>query len=277
MKKLVAVETFENKAGFEAEYNVGTGMADMLTDALIQSGRFNVMERQAVQSIIGEQDFSAGDRTSESGSSAQIGKIIPVQILIRGSITEFDVKESGGGQGLSLYGVSVNMDKSTAHVAVIIRLIDTTTGRVIDSQRVEGQAEEGGMSLGLSISDIGIDQNSFHKTPLGKAVQVAVDNAVEYIVGRMDCIPWEGKVVTVKDNLVVINSGSRVGIQTDDVFEIYRNEEEFIDPDTGLSLGTEQKLIGKVKVVCVQKKFCKAEPLSGEGFKAKDIVKAVTE
>ena len=59
LKKLVAVEEFENKAGAASNWKIGTGMADMLTDALIHSGNFIVLERQAVQSVLAEQDFAA--------------------------------------------------------------------------------------------------------------------------------------------------------------------------------------------------------------------------
>lgn len=275
LKKLVAVEEFKNKAGAESSWKIGTGMADMLTDALIQSGNFIVLERQAVQSVLAEQDFAASGRTTQANSVAKIGKMPPAQILIRGSVTEFQEDTGGGGQGLNIRGFNLKMNKGKSHVAVIIRLIDTTTGEVLDSQRVEGEAKKGGLGIGYSGSGFGFGSDGFTKSPLGKACQIAIDRAVEYITEYMQGLPWQGKVVTVKNNLVIINSGSNVGIKTGDKFEIYRKGEEFFDPDTGMSLGSESSKIGEVEVVSVMEKFCKATPVTGSGFKAKDIVRSL--
>jgi curli biogenesis system outer membrane secretion channel CsgG len=275
LKKLVAVEQFENKAGVASSFNLGTGMADMLTDALIQSGNFIVLERQAVESVLAEQDFAASGRTTQAGTTAQIGKMPPAQILIRGAVTEFQEDTGGGGQGLNIKGFNVGMKRGRSHVAIIIRLIDTTTGEVLDSQRVEGEIEEGGLGLGYSGGGFGFGTSGFSKTPMGKATQIAIDRAVDYITRRMQSIPWEGKVVTVNDGMVILNSGINSGLRAGDRFAIYRKGEEFIDPDTGMSLGSESSKIGEVEIVSVQEKFSRATPIAGSGFAARDIVRQI--
>ena len=131
----------------------------------------------------------------------------PAQILIRGSVTEFQENTGGGGQGLNIKGFNLNMDKGESHVAVIIRLIDTSTGEVLDSQRVEGKAKKGGLGIGYSGGGFGFGSDGFSETPLGKACQIAIDRAVEYVTGHMAGMPWQGKVVTVKNDMVIINSG----------------------------------------------------------------------
>lgn len=273
LKKLVAVESFENKAGAASSWEIGDGMADMLTDALIQSGNFIVLERQALESVLQEQDFAASGRTTTAGATASIGKMPPAQILIRGAITEFDESKKGGGQGLNIRGFNVNMNRDTAHVAVIIRLIDTSTGEVLDSQRVEGNAEAGGLGFDFSGSGFGFGQEGFSKTPLGKATQIAIDNAVDYVTQKMRAIPWEGKVVTVQGETIIINSGTNTGIQVGDQFTVFHKGEDFIDPDTGMLLGSDTSQIGVIEVVNVQEKFSKAVAVSGSGFQAKDIVR----
>lgn len=274
LKKLVAVEQFQNKAGAQSSWQIGTGMADMLTDSLIQSGQYKVMERQAVESVLKEQDFAASGRTTQAGSVAKIGKMPPVQILIRGAVTEFAESKGGGGQGVNIRGFNLNMKKERAHIAVIIRLIDTSTGEVLDSQRIEGDAESGGVGFGYSGGGSGFGSSGFTKTPIGKACQVAIDRAVAYIFAKTKDMPWEGKIVAVKNGNLIINSGSNVGIMAGDVFEVYNLGEEFIDPDTGMSLGSESSKIGELEVISVMEKFCKAVSISGSGFAAKDIVKS---
>src|SRR5882762_2598683 len=58
LKKIVAVATFENKTTWQGQVSIGDGMADQLTDALMQSGQFVVMERQALKEVITEQDLA---------------------------------------------------------------------------------------------------------------------------------------------------------------------------------------------------------------------------
>ncbi len=273
LKKLVAVDVFENKAGFGSEMQLGTGMADMLTDSLMQSGFFRVMERQAVESVVKEQDFAAGGRTTKAGSVARIGKMPPVQILIRGAVTEFDVQSSDGGQGITYGGVTIKMHRTTAHIAIIIRLIDTTTGQVLDSQRIEGVAEAGGLGVDFVDSDFDLHQDASKKTPVGKACQIAIDRAVRYIIIRMSKQPWEGKVIAVRNGAIIINAGSESGIKVGDRFVVLEAGEEFIDPDTGMSLGSDSIEIGEIEIFSVSQKFSKAAVVSGGGFEAKNIVR----
>src|SRR6266403_2223208 len=51
LKKIVAVSSFENKTTWRGQVDLGDGMADQLTDALMQSGQFSVMERQHLGAV----------------------------------------------------------------------------------------------------------------------------------------------------------------------------------------------------------------------------------
>ena len=63
-KKAIAVGTFENKAGGWANWDLGTGMAEMMTTALIRSNAFIVLERPEIEKVITEQDFGVSGRTA---------------------------------------------------------------------------------------------------------------------------------------------------------------------------------------------------------------------
>ena len=257
LKKTVAVFDFQNDSGYRGAVRLGDDFTMQLTDALIQSGKVNVLTRQDLDVVFAEQDLAASGRMAKS-TTAKKGKAIPAQILIKGKITEFEESTSGGGQGFSIRGVSLGTKKSTASMAVIIQLIDSTTGEVIHSKRVEGEARSGGLSIGYS-GDFSLSSSNFKKTPLGKAVQMAIDRAVVYITDELVKIPWKGKVVTVKDGLVFINAGENANVQAGDTFKVMREGEALIDPDTGIDLGSEATKIADIKVVNVQPKFSKAQ------------------
>jgi curli biogenesis system outer membrane secretion channel CsgG len=273
-KKIVAVSRFENKTTYSGQHNLGDGMADQLIDALMQSGKFVVLERQTLGDVFEEQDLAQTGRMAKS-KSARTGKATSAQILVKGTVTEFEAKSGGSGTGLKLpFGVSLGGKKGEAHVGVIIRLIDTTTGQVLQSQRVEGKAKSGGFKLGLDIDGVGFGTNSFKKTPLGKAMQIAIDNAVAFIASKMKDIPFQGRVIKAKGSEVYISAGERTGAAAGDTFTVYSVGEELIDPDTGELLGSEEEKIGTVKIFSVKEKYSKAKVTDGgTGIKKGDIIR----
>jgi len=271
LKKTVAVFDFENSVNTWGGWKIGRDFATQLTDSLVQSNKFTVLSRTELDAVLQEQNMANSYRFSQS-NSAKTGKIVPAQILIKGKITEFEESQSGGGQGLNLRGFSLNMKTSTAHIAVILQLIDSSSGQIIDSKRVEGESSATSTSLGFS-GGFDIGSSNFKKTPLGKAIQIALDRAVEYIAQKSDEIPWSGKVIMEKEGVVYLNSGTNIGIQEGDTFFIESMGEELIDPDTGITLGHENKRLGQIKVTEAQEKFAKATTIGDIGeIKKGDLV-----
>lgn len=267
LKKTIAVSRFENKADSAGQLSLGTGMADQLADALIQSGKFVVIERQTLEDVVAEQDIAASGRAAVS-KVAQTGKLIPAQILIKGTVTEFDAQTSKGDTGISFSGVSLGSSKSSAHVAVILRIIDSTTGQVLDSVRVEGEAKAGGMKIGLGIKGVDIGTEGFKKTPLGKATQIAIDNAVVKIAEKLEKIPFEGRIIKSENGVIYTNIGHRNGADVGSVFSVYSLGEEVVDPETGESLGSERTKAGSIKITSLEEKFSKAAADAGGNFQA---------
>ena len=271
-KKTIAVAGFENASGISSYIRLGDDFTAQLNDALMQSGQFIVLSRSELSKVFTEQDLAASGRMAGS-LSAQKGKAIPAQILVTGTITEFEEQSSGGGQGLSIRGVSLGGSKANAHIGVIVKLIDSTTGEIIDSQRVEGSAAASGFSIGYSGS-FSLGSSSFKKTPLGKATQIAIDNAVNYIAGALSQLPWQGRVVKVDDDgTVYINAGTSTGITSGMTFSVYSPGESLIDPETGVNLGSEKTKVADISVFETQAKFSKASSSGASGnIKAADLV-----
>ena len=270
-KKTIAVIDFENSSGLSGYVRLGNDFTAQLTDALIQGGKFIVLSRTELNQVFGEQDLAASGRMAKS-LTAQKGKAIPAQILITGTITEFEQSNKGGSQGLTIHGVTIGSSKTTAHIAVILQIIDSTTGEVLDSKRVEGKAEAGGFNIGYSGS-FSLGSSSFKKTPLGKATQMAIDRAVVYIGDKLSKLSWQGRVVIVKDGLVYLNAGLNAGLTTGMNFVVYRKGESLVDPETGIDLGSEKTKIADVSVVDVQDKFSKAKIVhSSAEIQASDLV-----
>jgi len=276
-KKTIAVAEFENKTNAYGAWKIGTGMADMLTDSLIQSGRFIVLERQTLNAVMAEQNLAASRRASKAGIGAQTGNIKKAQFLVQGTVTEFEQTVSTSNQGMQLFGVSLEERSAVAHVAVIIRLIDTTTSEVIASQRVEGQASASATGYSANLGVVGFGQGAFSQTPLGKATQMAIDRAVYFIASQMAARPWRGRVARVDEQGVIyVNAGSTDGMLPGKVLRISRPGENIVDPETGMELGQEAHVIGTIQIQEALEKYSKANPVYlSQPAQAGDILEAI--
>ena len=163
-------------------------------------------------------------------------------------------------------GFNIQSDSSSAHVAVIIRMIDATTGTIIASKRAEGKAEGGGMHLGVAVGGVSFSSGGFEKTAVGKATQMVIDQAIVEIANNLKNVPIRGKVIKVSGSKIYINLGGRNGVSPSTQFDVYQPGEELIDPDTGENLGSEITKRGAIKVSAVKEKFSIAEIISGQGF-----------
>src|SRR5690625_7003840 len=121
-------------------------MADMLTTALFNSGRFIVLERQAVDDVISEQDLGASGRV-RGETAAAIGEIEGAELLVVAAVTEFSENASGtrgsvGGGRLGRLVGGIAGGSSSAHMAIDLRIIDTNTSRILAATSVEGKAKD---------------------------------------------------------------------------------------------------------------------------------------
>lgn len=271
-KKLIAVAEFENKTNWAGQANLGVGMADQLITALMNTDRFMVLERESIEAVLREQDFAASGRTTQEGG-AGIGKISRAQILVQGAVTEFEQSASSGAGGISIRGFSFSASESKAHVAVDLRIYDTTTGQIIASKACKGTAKASGGSFGYSGGDFGFAAGGTAQTPLDYAVRDAIYQAVYFIILELQKIPWSGRVAMIKDDNIYINCGRTAGICIEDQFSVWKPGEPIIDPETGLNLGSENTQVGKIEVVGVEEKFSKTIPIGGGGFERNDIVR----
>lgn len=272
-KKTIAVSEFDNKSGWSGGWKIGWGMQEMMATSLIDTGKFTVLERQDLSSVMAEQDLGASGRTA-AGSAAAIGQLAKAQILISGAVTEFEEKKGGEGVGIGFKGFRIGGSHEQAHVGINVRIYDTSSGEVLDSIRVAGSADAGGLKIGYSNADFGGDLGGFRKTPLGQATQEAINEAVGKIASRLKSVPWQGKLIKADPSQVYINAGSEGGISSGMEFEVYRPGEALIDPDTGLNLGAVTKKVGRVRVSDAQEKFSIAEVLSGSDLARGDLVQA---
>lgn len=191
-KARVAVTRFEDKSA-KGRYTgqIGEGMAEMLSNALFSTNRFIVVERQSLKDVMREQDLAASGRVrTETG--APIGELEGADLLIQGTITEFEPGSSGAGGGLGglvpgRYGWvagALGGGVKTSHLAMIVKVIDAKTGRIHASEQVEGRATDIGGMAGLGGSRLAGVFGAYSKTPMEKAIRIAIEESVKLIVAK---------------------------------------------------------------------------------------------
>jgi curli biogenesis system outer membrane secretion channel CsgG len=269
IKKRVAVFAFEDKTDHQWHWwsgqPVGQGMADMLVTELVKSGKYRVIERQALEKVMEEQQLGMSGAVTPQ-SAAQVGQLLGVELAIIGSVTEFGYKK--GNVGGRVQGFGLGVQSTSATVGIDIRFTNTTTGEIIAAENVRKEESKKGLALDTDKFSFE-NQNEFDESLVGKATRAAVEEIMKKIDTQMQSVAWQAKVISAKEGNVFINAGSESGVQVGDVFTVYAPGEELIDPDTGISLGSEETKIGEIGVVANNignGKASKCTIRSGSGF-----------
>lgn len=264
-KKRICVMDLEDKARGQHSgwHDVGQGMADMLVTALTESNKFIVIEREQLQKVMKEQELGLTGAVNAQ-TAAKIGQILGVAYIITGSVTEFGVKESKfgvGNIGRALpFGGKIDTKTNKARVAMDVRMIDTSSAQIVKAATGEGEESSTGVSLDLNMApSVDFGKRGFDETVIGKATRKAVDKVAKAIIAVETSSPWSAKIIKISDNQIYLNSGEEDGIKVGKIVNIYRKGEELVDPDTGMSLGSEETKLGTAKIIKVEKKFSIAE------------------
>ncbi|HPJ57356.1 MAG TPA: CsgG/HfaB family protein [Kiritimatiellia bacterium] len=262
----ITVSKFPNEAGWSGQWDIGDGFTTILTDALQQSGKFIVLgDSEMRKEAMAEQDFAASGRVAGGQKAPKVGRMTPAQLLVRGSITHVQDETSGGRGGISFKGISLGGSGGKAEVNITIYLVDSETGQVKASKKVVGQAGRRGLGVGYhgsALGGLGGNLEGFRKDNVGKACEDAVVEAVEFLTQQLESIPWEGTVMLANESRLVINRGTREGVEAGMAFQV-GSAEELVDPDTGEVLDVELTTVGRTTVTEAKEKIAYCTPLAG--------------
>ena len=257
-KKRVAVMNFDYAtvqsgvaALFGTNQDIGKGIADILVDKLVNDGAYSVIERKQLDKILAEQNFSNSDR-ADPASAAKIARILGVDAIIVGSITQFgrDDKSTAVGGGaassaLGRFGIGgVKTSKSTAVCTITARMIDTSTAEILAS--VQGHGEEtrngtGILGAGGSYGGTGGGRARHEELQLrrhhpgrgrqqgdhGRGSRAGSEGGVAAHGARQRSSRSTALVADVSpDGTLIINVGSKGGVKVGDTLAINRKVRE---------------------------------------------------
>lgn len=247
------------------------GIEAIVIDALSRTNRFRLVERTVLSDVLGEQDLATGGRVAKP-SGAKTGNVLGAEYLVQVVVTDYEANTSGSGGGVGglltskvpLLG-GVKLKKGQGRVGLNVRLIDAETSEIVFTKQIESIVKESGMSFGgIGFGGggaLGGFFGKYAKTPIGQAVIAGVNKGVFELVKELGSHSAEGSVIKADATQIYLNLG-KDAVSVGEVLEIREKGEELIDPETGISLGGSDTVLGTVTVASVQDKFSIARPVS---------------
>ena len=233
LRYTIQVYKFENRAGWRGQWDLGDAWGAVLTDKLQQSGKFIVVGEQDMRdAAMDEQDFAQSGRTAGGKKAPETGQMTPAQLIVKGVITAFDDGTGGGGGGVSYKGVRVGVKGKKSVISGTVYVVDTTTGQVMASDNFEATVSSKGLKVGLSKRGFHGDVGGFKKTPAGRVMNDAVEGVATFLEGQLSNVSWSATVIRGGDDKIILNRGSREGVEPGQVFRV-GEATEIRDPDTG--------------------------------------------
>jgi curli biogenesis system outer membrane secretion channel CsgG len=160
-KPRIAVLEFKNKVDNQWWYRGGAAAAqDVFVTELVKSGRFRVIEREALEALMREKNLSLSGDVDPS-TAVRAGKLLGVDYMLIGSVTEYGTTSSrvdtpSGSVG-GRWVPGVNVGKNTFVAAMNARLIETETGEIVWAD--EGRGEEGNTRVRVGGVGGGVDHD----------------------------------------------------------------------------------------------------------------------
>ena len=172
------------------------GIHDMLVTDLFAQDRFIVLERDTLNEVIAEQEFSADARAGDA-TRIPAGQLEGAELLVVGAVTAFDAGVGGAALPIPIplgdrgdFGV-MHLRFKRGYIAMDLRVIDARTGRVLSSVAVNGKNSRFGMEFNVHLQgphhrvDLPHVLTYFQNTPVEKALQEMVTAAVDHIAERV--------------------------------------------------------------------------------------------
>jgi len=292
-KKRVAVFDFDNAAvqsGISIPFvqstppNVGKAAADLLITKLVQDGNISVIERDAIDKLLAEQNLTNSDRTDPT-TAAKVGRILGVDAIIMGTITHYDFMDKttgGGGARFAGFGGSSMKTKHdiAAKVLISTRLVSPDTAEVLAVSEGAGEVDRKGVKIDVRDASrvMGVQANNpIMNECMDKAIaQLAVQLEQQFpkLPPRSPVI--DGLVADASDSgQLVLNVGRQHGVRVGDHLQVWRAGREIKDPVTGKVLMRDDTLLGEAIVVTVNDISSIAHYIGKEPAKVLDIVKSM--
>jgi len=179
----IAVIPFKDKTvNSPIKGDVGNIAVDQLTTLLVNTGRFDVIERDRLDAVLAEQGL-AGKGIVDQATAAEVGKVLGVEYIFTGAVTNWEVKDTKTGTWILIAGSKGK--ELSIELAVDGRIINSTTGAIIAAQSGEiKRIEKVTATAILSIAPNGYVR--LEQSVAGKQLRLCLDDMLRKMMPQVD-------------------------------------------------------------------------------------------
>lgn len=223
-----------------------------LIDRVNATRKFTIVGRSELKDLLKEQDLGSSGNL-DAKTAAQVGKISGARYLLVATVDDFeDSTERMEFKSLNQVGL-----KRKIRISLAARIYDSTSGTLLESASVRTEKKD-------DRSDSGDLRKNAEQTDV--LLADAVRDASEKVATRVADVIFPVRVLVKRDKQVTLNRGEGGGVAVGQVWNVYALGEDLVDPDTKQSLGREEVLVGKVRVMSLTPKTSTAEILEDTGI-----------
>jgi len=222
-----------------------------LMDRFNATRKFELVSRSDLASVIKEQDLG-GSGNLDARSVARIGELTGAKHILVTTVDNFqDITRKEE--------LKIQKEVLTAReirLSAVGKIYVTQSGKLLESANFQTATNK----LVTEFATASVEGNRTDDL----LVAIARDTA-DKIANRVADVIFPARVLTKREKQIMINRGDGTGVALGQVWNVFAVGEELLDPDTKESLGREEVLVGKARVVSIQPKTATAELFEDNG------------
>ncbi|MAD18773.1 MAG: hypothetical protein CMJ52_00915 [Planctomycetaceae bacterium] len=232
-----------------------------LTGDLAATRKFRMVTRSRLDAVLAEQSLAAsGFVDADDPSTAKSLRIAGVRWLAVPRIIDFeDLTRKRGFDGIER-----TVERRTIRIGLSVEILDTTTGVVGETATVT-----------LERTDT-VDENDRALPKGGDATNRLLGEIASEVSQTICCrvldVAYPASVLAVGDGVVTFNRGDGGCVESGSTWIVSSRGEPLVDPDTGASLGYDERERGAVVVSNVGPRFSRARITAGGAGKG-DVIR----
>jgi curli biogenesis system outer membrane secretion channel CsgG len=230
----IAVAPFAST--YYPDYTV-PAMVSAITDALVSSGKYNVVARAQLDKVLAEQSLNNSDLVDPKAAQ-KVGRLLGAKYVVLGSLISVNFQN----------GYPVSKDKYETKVQ--IQLVETETGSIKVSDTFVGTES------GYAMQREPTNPNVISVSAGIKCFENNLKSIAQQFIDRLTAMnPLEGLVVAIEGDRVAINLGASSGVKVGQEFFVFTEGNALKDPATGEVLSRQKTNIARLVVVSVEPKL----------------------
>jgi hypothetical protein len=265
--------------------DLGKAAANLLITKLVQDGSVTVVERNAMDKLLAEQNFSNSER-ADPVTAAKLGRILGVDAIILGTITRYDYSDTTTGGGGARFGGFGGASMKTKHdinarVQISTRLISPDTAEVLAVSQGAGEVNKKGVKEDIRDNGRLMMQGNANNPLMNECMDEAIAKLATQLNQTFPRVPprmavIEGLVADAEESgQLILNVGAQNGVKLGDHLQVWRPGKEIRDPATDKVLLRNDALLGEAVVTKVNDNSAIAQYKGTEAVKVRDVVKSI--